>query len=591
MPAFHKKSAGMSGSDDPRRELPAVAGGLRLLLFLRVIWPAAVAVVAGTAGRLSPQVAALIALWVGLSLAATWLARSGRAGGWGVLSVSSIDLLAGLALIGASGVGSSPLWWTPLIAGTTAGLATGFLGGLAWAGIGALLWMSWIVAGGGASADLLAVGQRVAGLSLGAVLIGWITHQVRSRFLDRAGPRDGQAGPAAATLLRVASELNASLSGAEVPDLVLGLAMQALAEGSSQPDRSAGALLLAQGSGLRLVVGRGLPAADLDRLLPGRAGDLAAALRSGAARLCRAPGDDPELRQLAFPGAFPLVLCVPLRNPEEVVGALLLAHSQPSRFSPARIELLQALGVQATTALRNARLVRDLEQERDRITETEEEARRKLARDLHDGPTQTIAAIAMRLNYARRLIERDPTAAGEEIHKLEEIARQTTREIRHMLFTLRPLVLESKGLVPALRQLAAKAAETHGQQVIVEAEPDSDRGLDARAQAVAFFIAEEAISNARKHAESEHVWVRMRRQADQRFILEVQDDGVGFNVGAVDAHYEQRGSLGMVNMRERAELIQARLHLESAEGRGTHIVLEVPLEGLPAPEEPRPEPG
>lgn len=403
-------------------------------LALRVIWPAGVAVAAGTGGLLNGRVAVLIALWVVLSLAATLL---GLSRWWGGVAAAAIDLLAAMALIGATGVGTSPLWWTPLIAGVTSGLALGFLGGLGFAASGALLWMLWIVAGGGDPPNLLAVGQRVAGLSLGAVLVGAAGPWLRGRLAEGSPPSGG---------------------------------------GSPTQDDS---------------------------------------------------------------------------------GELL-------------------------------RMVRDLEQERDRITETEEEARRKLARDLHDGPTQTIAAIAMRLNYARRLIERDPTAAGNEIHKLEEIARQTTREIRHMLFTLRPLVLESKGLVPALRQLAAKVAETHDQQVIVEAEPESDRGLDTRAQAVAFFIAEEAINNARKHAESEHVWVRMRREAGDRFILEVEDDGVGFNVGAVDAHYEQRGSLGMVNMRERAELIRATLHLESAEGRGTRITLEVPLD---LSEPARPEPG
>jgi signal transduction histidine kinase len=401
---------------------------------LRVVWPGAVALAAGTRGLLNGRVAGVIAGWIALSLAASLLGMSRRGG---AVAGAAIDLLAGLALIGATGVGSSPLWWTPLIAGVTGGLALGFLGGLGFAATGALAWMLWILAGGGAQPNMLAVGQRVAGLSLGAVLVGAAAQWLRSR-------------PAA---------------------------------GSAQS--------------------AGLPHASSDS------------------------------------------------------GALL-------------------------------RRVHDLEQERDRITETEEEARRKLARDLHDGPTQTIAAIAMRLNYARRLIERDPAAAGEEIHKLEEIARQTTREIRHMLFTLRPLVLESRGLVPALRQLAAKVAETHDQQVIVEAEPDSDRGLDTRAQAVAFFIAEEAINNARKHAESEHVWVRVRREADDRFILEVEDDGVGFNVGAVDAHYEQRGSLGMVNMRERAELIRAALHLESAEGKGTRIVLDVPLQ---TPQQARPGPG
>jgi signal transduction histidine kinase len=85
------------------------------------------------------------------------------------------------------------------------------------------------------------------------------------------------------------------------------------------------------------------------------------------------------------------------------------------------------------------------------------------------------------------------------------------------------------------------------------------------------------VNNARKYAEAEHIWVRVKNVAEDVVILEIQDDGVGFNVGAVDAGYENRGSLGMVNMRERSELVNGILKLESTEGKGTRIRLLIPL--------------
>ncbi len=145
-----------------------------------------------------------------------------------------------------------------------------------------------------------------------------------------------------------------------------------------------------------------------------------------------------------------------------------------------------------------------------------------------------------------------------------------------MLFTLRPLILESQGLVAALHQLAEKMWDTHGQTVTVEAEADVATDLEMGRQGVIFYIAEEAVNNARKHAEAERTWVRLWRKGDL-FFLEIEDDGVGFNVGAVDANYEQRGSLGMVNMRERAELVNGVLRVSSTEGRGTRIRVVVPL--------------
>ena len=223
-----------------------------------------------------------------------------------------------------------------------------------------------------------------------------------------------------------------------------------------------------------------------------------------------------------------------------------------------------------------AQLYRNLRQEKDRLMEVQDEAQKKLARDLHDGPTQAVAALAMRANFVRRLLERDPKQAGEELFKMEDLARKTTREIRHMLFTLRPLVLESQGLTAALVQLAAKLKETHGQNVIVEAEPNLDDRLEMNHQGVLFYIVEEALNNARKHAQAEHLWVRLKTQGDV-LTVEIQDDGVGFNVGAVEANYDRRGSLGMVNMRERAEMINGAVRIDSAEGRGTRIMVFIPL--------------
>jgi signal transduction histidine kinase len=202
----------------------------------------------------------------------------------------------------------------------------------------------------------------------------------------------------------------------------------------------------------------------------------------------------------------------------------------------------------------------------------EEDARKQLSRELHDGPTQSVAAIAMRVNYIRRLLERQPEQVPPELQRVEELARQTSREIRHMLFTLRPLVLETRGLVPALEELARKLQETYGQQVLVQVQPGVDRYISSDDQNLLFNVVDEAVNNARKHAEAEHIWVRLNRQ-DRYLILEVQDDGVGFDVGEVDANYDQRGSLGMINLRERAELLDGTLEIESAEGRGTRVTL------------------
>jgi signal transduction histidine kinase len=174
-------------------------------------------------------------------------------------------------------------------------------------------------------------------------------------------------------------------------------------------------------------------------------------------------------------------------------------------------------------------------------------------------------------------MERDANAASDELNKIEDLARRTTKEIRHMLFTLRPLVLESQGLIAAFKSMAEKMKETYAQTVFVAVDPDLLPELEMGKQGVIFYIAEEAVTNARKHAMADHIWIRLKSIQPDLAILEVEDDGDGYDVGEVDASYEHRGSLGMVNMRERTELLNGLFKIESKKGQGTKVRVLIPL--------------
>jgi signal transduction histidine kinase len=310
--------------------------------------------------------------------------------------------------------------------------------------------------------------------------------------------------------------------------------------------------------------------------MPGAEGLFEQVLTRSTMIICENPVDDPELKRLAAIYTASVAVAIPLVVGIEVYGVLLVAHPREDYFTEDRLELLDVVAQQAIIAFQNARLYNELLQEKEKISEIQEETRHKLARDLHDGPTQSIGAIAMRLNFARRLLERDPKAASDELYKIEELARKTTKEIRQMLFTLRPLVLESEGLIAALNNLASKMRDTHQQEVLVDVDPAAIQDMEIGHQGVVFYIIEEAVTNARKHAMAPHIWVRLRREQDVA-LLEVEDDGIGFDVGDVDAGYNQRGSLGMVNLRERAELVNGVLHIKSEQGRGTRVSVSIPL--------------
>jgi signal transduction histidine kinase len=226
----------------------------------------------------------------------------------------------------------------------------------------------------------------------------------------------------------------------------------------------------------------------------------------------------------------------------------------------------------------SAALQQQEREERAHIIAVAEGPRKRLARDLHDGPTQSIAAIAMRLNYLRMSLDReqDLRQTAEELMRIEELARRATKETRHLLFTLRPLILETEGLLAALEQYVSKLAETDPTPIHLEATPEVEQALGQDAQGLIFYIIDEAIRNARTYAKPGNIWVRLYVQ-DTTFVAEVEDDGVGFDMDTVQARYDQRHALGMINMYERAELIGGTLTIASAPGKGTLITLTVSL--------------
>ncbi len=206
----------------------------------------------------------------------------------------------------------------------------------------------------------------------------------------------------------------------------------------------------------------------------------------------------------------------------------------------------------------------------------EEEVRKRLARDLHDGPAQLLTAIIMNIRFMQELVRREPGKLMEELSGLEPIATKALRQVRTMLFDLRPVILETHGLVPALEQYAQRINAIGDLTVHLGIEGFDER-LTKKKEAAIFSIVQEAIGNVKKHAAAQNVWLTLSRQ-DDKLIVKIRDDGQGFDVATVEKMYSQRGSLGLLNMRERAELSDGTFRIDSTPGQGTTITLEVPIE-------------
>jgi signal transduction histidine kinase len=375
------------------------------------------------------------------------------------------------------------------------------------------------------------------------------------------------------------STLSTTLNYQRVLDTVLDLGAKVMDDNSQPGNQFVSAVLLFEGEELHIGSSRRLGPADQRVILPGHNGVLADAIQSSDPLVTNDVANDPELGRIVALRSCQSAVCQAMRSGLDVFGLLLFANPEVDFFTPVRCRVLEIISQQAVIAIQNARLYENLEKEKERLIESQEEARKKLARDLHDGPTQTVAAIAMRLNLARRMVQQDPIATADELLRIEEMARRTTKEIRHMLFTLRPLILESQGLVAALQSMAEKMRETYNQNVLIEADPAVIEQLEIGKQTVIFFIVEESVNNARKYAEAAHIWVILKLLAHEKDIafLEIRDDGLGFDVKAINTSYEKRGSLGMVNLRERTDLINGLLHIDSAPGQGTRVQVYIPL--------------
>ncbi len=272
------------------------------------------------------------------------------------------------------------------------------------------------------------------------------------------------------------------------------------------------------------------------------------------------------------------IAAVPLKIKGRVIGVLeVLNKYSGDGFSDEDIRMMSSIAAQAAIAIENARLYQQVSQERDHIIKAQEDVRRELARKLHDGPIQLLSAISMSLDHLERLNKVKPEAVNNEINALRNLVRQATRDARNVLFELRPVVLETQGLVAALAEYVNQLRTL--ESFAIHFTSVRHVNFDPTVAGTVFSIIQEAINNIKRHANARNIWLALELRNDH-LLVTLRDDGEGFDLAAVEASYDKRGSLGLLNMRERAHLIEAELQIHSRvqlPQRGTLVQLRVPL--------------
>ncbi|MDP8924542.1 MAG: GAF domain-containing protein [Chloroflexota bacterium] len=277
------------------------------------------------------------------------------------------------------------------------------------------------------------------------------------------------------------------------------------------------------------------------------------------------------------------ILAEPILSQDRLVGVITVSKAGAARpFSEQDREILSTFAGQAAIAIENARLYRELaDRERrlhelvGRLLQSQEEERRRVAYDVHDGLAQVAAAAHQHLEaLASHYRPRSPRAR-QELDLARELAQRTVREARQIIADLRPTALDDFGLAAALG-LEVDALRAQGWQVTYDEALGPER-LPPTVEAALFRVAQEALTNVRKHARTTRVHLALRRDG-QIVSLEVRDWGRGFEPQAVLTNARPSERVGLAGMRERVAWLGGRCSVRSHPGAGTRIVAEVPLQ-------------
>jgi len=208
------------------------------------------------------------------------------------------------------------------------------------------------------------------------------------------------------------------------------------------------------------------------------------------------------------------------------------------------------------------------------ITKGQEAERLRLARELHDDTIQSMIALKQRVQLAR--MPRKKGSPAPELDELENLIEQTINNLRRTTRALRPIYLEDLGLVAALEMLVRETSQSSGLPIDFSSS-GTERRLPAEVELALYRMAQEALNNAIHHAQGRHASVRMDFNSNAA-ILEITDDGRGFEVPKTPAGFTPQGHFGLLGLYERAELIGARLEIVSSPGRGAHLKIYLPFQ-------------
>lgn len=208
------------------------------------------------------------------------------------------------------------------------------------------------------------------------------------------------------------------------------------------------------------------------------------------------------------------------------------------------------------------------------IIKAQEEERKRVAREIHDGPAQSMANIVMRAEFCQKLLDMRPEKVRGELAALQDLVRSSLTDIRKIIFDLRPMVLDDLGLAPAIKRYLSDYKEQSDVQIDFIFIGQLKR-LESSIEVALFRIVQEAVNNIKKHARAQNAVVKIE-MLPQKVNINIKDDGIGFDLNQVMADEEREG-YGLIGIRERVQLLEGEFNISTAPGKGTAISISVPV--------------
>jgi len=208
-----------------------------------------------------------------------------------------------------------------------------------------------------------------------------------------------------------------------------------------------------------------------------------------------------------------------------------------------------------------------------RVIEAQEEERKRISREIHDGPAQMLANMLLRSDLVEKVYhENGMEEAIAEMRTLKELVRDSLKEVRRIIYDLRPMALDDLGLIPTLKKYLSTIESYKGSPVITYRHLGEERRLPTNYEIALFRLIQESVQNALKHAKATEIQVKSELRKNS-FIATVKDNGVGF-----DIHSIREGAFGIVGMRERVSLLNGEISIHSKIGAGTLVIIQIPMQ-------------